>query len=357
MHDWIDSTPQLAALAAACAGAPVIGLDTEFMRVRTYWPELALVQVAHADGIALVDPSRGVDLAPLAPVLTAGRPTLVMHSASEDLVALAPVARAPLAGLFDTQVAAAFAGLGAGLGYQRLVADVLGIAIDKGETRSNWLARPLSADQLRYAEVDVAHLVPLHDALRERLAARGTLAWCLEECARLAAQAADVAVPRNAHWDFRNGWRWPIERQARLKRLLEWREETARRVNRPRLWLFDNPTALALIESPPADTGALSARLAQQKAFPKREYGALLELLREPLPPHAAEVEPIPEPLRGEPERTFDRLRDAVAARAQALDLPPALLASRRVLEDLARTGADLGSLPGWRGQALSSSG
>ena len=357
MHDWIDSTPRLAALAQACAGEAVIGLDTEFMRVRTYWPELALVQVAYGGGVALVDPVAAKDLSPLAPLLTAGTPTLVMHSASEDLVALAPVARAPLRGLFDTQVAAAFAGLGAGVGYQRLVADVLGATIDKGETRSNWLARPLSADQLRYAEVDVTHLVPLHDALRERLAARNTLAWCLEECARLATQAGEAAAPRNAHWDFRNGWRWPRERQARLKRLLDWREAAAQRVNRPRLWLFDNPAALALVESPPADTGALSSKLSQQKAFPKRELEALLELLHSPLAADEAEVEPIPEPLRGEPEREFDRLRDAVAARAVVLDLPPALLASRRVLEDLARAGAGLEGLSGWRREALSGPG
>lgn len=357
MHDWIDTPAALAALATHCAAQPRIGLDTEFMRVRTYWPELALVQVAHAGGVALVEPSRGLDLAPLAPVLVAATPVLIMHSASEDLVALAPIARGALGGLFDTQVAAAFAGLGAGIGYQRLVADVLGIAIDKGETRSNWLARPLSADQLRYAEADVTHLLPLHDALVARLESRGMLAWCLEECGRLAAQAADPAPPRNAHWEFRNGWRWPLERQARLKRLLEWREEAARRVNRPRLWLFDNPTALALVESPPADTGALSARLSMQKAFPKREHAALLELLRAPLAAGEADVEPIPEPLRGDSERTFERLRDAVAARALALDLPPALLASRRVLEDLARTGGSLESLAGWRGAALSESG
>ncbi|HET7844991.1 MAG TPA: ribonuclease D [Xanthomonadales bacterium] len=357
MHDWIDSSTGVTALAQACAGERVIGLDTEFMRVRTYWPELALVQVAHSGGVALVDPVAVPDLSALAPLLTAGTPKLVMHSASEDLVALAPVARAPLRGLFDTQVAAAFAGLGAGIGYQRLVGDVLGIAIDKGETRSNWLARPLSTDQLRYAAADVTHLIPLCEALTTKLEARGTLAWCREECLRLAEQAADPAPPRNAHWEFRNGWRWPRERQARLKRLLEWREATAQRVNRPRLWLFDNPTALSLVESPPGDAGALAARLAQQKAFPKRELGNLLELLEEPLAPGEADVEPIPEPLRGEPEREFARLRDAVAARAQALDLPPALLASRRVLEDLARAGAGLASLPGWRGEALSAPG
>jgi ribonuclease D len=349
MHDWIANPHDLNRLAERLAGARAIGLDTEFMRVSTYWPELALLQVCVDGAVALVDPLACGPLDVLAPMLAdAGTPKL-MHSASEDVIAIAPAAKLGLHGLFDTQIAASFAGIGAGIGYQRLVAELLGVALEKTETRSNWLARPLSAQQLHYAEADVHHLDALHALLRERLQQRGMLDWCLEDCARLARGAV---VPRNPHWEFKTLWRWPLERQARLRRLLDWRERTAQRIDRPRLWLFDNPAAATLIEDPPASASALSTRLASQRGFPKREAEALFEYLQSPLEDAELAIEPIPEPLRGEDEQRFEALRQRVAERATTLDLPAALLAPRRVLEVLARKDA-ISELAGWRSQAL----
>jgi ribonuclease D len=350
MHHWIDTSSALAGLAQTLADAPRIGLDTEFMRVRTYWPELALLQACVDGTVWLVDPLACGPLAPLAPVFARSALPKVMHSASEDVVALAPATGEGFDGLFDTQVAAAFAGLGPGIGYQRLVADLLGVALEKGETRSDWMARPLSARQLHYAEADVLHLDALHDLLGERLERRAMLAWCAEDCARLARGALPPAQP---HWDFKTLWKWPHERQARLRRLLDWREQAARRIDRPRLWLFDNPTAVALVEDPPADARALGARLATQKGFPKREIDPLWHALSAPVEEaDFAGFQPIPEPLRGEAEQCFEALRERVAARAAALDLPPALLAPRRVLETLAR-GLPSPESAGWRSTVL----
>jgi len=349
MHDWIASPDALNRLAERLAGARSIGLDTEFMRVSTYWPELALMQVCVDGAVALVDPLACGPLDALAPMLADGGTPKLMHSASEDVIALAPASQQGLHGLFDTQIAASFAGIGAGMGYQRLVAEMLGVALEKTETRSNWLARPLSAQQLHYAEADVHHLDALHALLRERLQQRGMLAWCLEDCERLARGAV---APRNPHWEFKTLWRWPIERQARLRRLLDWRERAAQRIDRPRLWLFDNPCAATLIEDPPAILSALSTRLATQRGFPKREAEALFEHLQSPLEDAELAIDPIPEPLRGEDEQRFEALRQRVAERATTLGLPPALLAPRRVLEVLARKDA-IGELGGWRSHAL----
>jgi ribonuclease D len=350
MHHWIATPEALAAFVERIADAPAVGLDTEFMRVRTYWPELALLQACVDGEVWLVDPLACGPLDVLAPLLARSDRAKLMHSASEDVIALAPAARDGLDGLFDTQIAAAFAGLGPGIGYQRLVADLVGVALEKGETRSNWLARPLSAQQLRYAEADVLHLAELHAQLTARLAARGMLAWCLEDCARLARGALP---PANPHWEFKTLWKWAPERQARLRRLLDWRERTAQRVDRPRLWLFDNPTAVELIERPPASAAELGARLAGQKGFPKRELDALWDELGAPLADtDLAGFQPIPAPLRDEAERRFEALRERVAARAAALDLPVALLAPRRVLEALAR-GLPAPETAGWRATVL----
>jgi ribonuclease D len=349
MHHWIARTEDLAALAERLAAKPVLGLDTEFMRVRTYWPELALVQLCVEGEVWLVDAPACAAAAALGPRLADPRQVKIMHSASEDVVALAPASGGALAGLFDTQVAAAFCGLGAGIGYQRLVAELLGVVLEKSETRSNWLARPLSAQQLHYAEADVLHLAALHDELRGRLERRGMLAWCLEDCARLARGAV---APANPHWEFKSLWKWPLEQQARLRRLLDWRERTAQRIDRPRQWLFDNPAAIDLVEHPPGGESDLSRRLATQKGFPKRELGALADLLAAPLGPAERDVAPIPEPLRGEAEQGFEALRERVATRAAGLDLPAALLAPRRVLESLAR-GLACPEVDGWRAPLL----
>ncbi len=352
MHQWIADDAAFAALCEQLARSDRVGLDTEFMRVHTFFPELALLQFADGGPVALVDPLPLRSLAPLAALLLAPNPRKIMHSASEDLATLAPIARAPVAGLFDTQIAAGFAGLGHGMGYQRLVADLLGVELEKSHTRSNWLARPLSAGQLGYAAADVAHLCALHDALVERLERRRMLAWCLQECDRVAQVGADDAPPANPHWEFRNAFRWPLERQARLKRLLDWRETVARRVDKPRAWVLDNPAVASLVTEPPATIAELETRMATQRSLPRRERPALLDLLHAPLAPEALEIAPIPEPLRGDYERRVDELRDRVTARAAELELPPALLAPRRLLEAIVR-GQEPAELAGWRREAL----
>lgn len=353
MANILTQAPALAELAERLAQCDRIGLDTEFMRVRTFLPELALIQLRVDGETLLVDPVALPQLAPLSAPLRQDAPLKLMHSASEDLLALAPVAGGALRGLFDTQVAAAFAGLGAGIGYQRLVQEMLGVTLPKSETRSNWLARPLSAAQLEYAAADVEHLPPLHELLLERLERRGMQAWCAEECARMARDAADDSPPENPHWEFRNGWRWPLDVQARLKRLLAWREEVARRIDKPRNWIYDNPGLAALALEPPRSTVALGERTRQQRSFPKRELESLLRLVAQPVTDEERVLAPIPAPLDDAQEQRFEALKARVAARAAELDLPPALIASRRVLEAVVRGLADPDETGGWRAQVL----
>lgn len=355
MHRWIDDPAALAARCQELAAATRIGFDTEFMRVSSFRPRLALLQCAAGAAIDLVDPLAIDSLEPVGALLRSPTPVKLMHSASEDLVALAPVAGAPIAGLFDTQIAAAFAGLGAGIGYQRLVAELLGIEVEKGEQRSDWLRRPLSERQRHYAATDVAHLESIHDQLLERLERRGMLAWVVADCESLASSAAEDLTPTCPHHDFKSLWKWPLERQARLKRLLDWRESTARTIDRPRTWIVDNPTAVDLIERQPRSPGELATRLAALRAFPKRELGTLFELLAAPLEAADLALAPIPTPLDDEEDRRFEALRAAVADRAAALDLPAALLAPRRVLEALARDPATP-AVSGWRRELLADS-
>jgi ribonuclease D len=346
---WTDTREALSALIDRLHGLPRIGLDTEFMRVSTFFPELALVQLQGDGPPALVDPVGCADLSPLAPLLLDAGCTKIMHSASEDLVALAPVAGAPIAGLFDTQVAATFAGLGPGIGYQRLVQALLDIEIGKGETRSDWLQRPLTEQQKCYAAIDVIHLPAMHDLLVAKLEQRQMAAWCREDCDRLAAGPPAVDEP---HLAFTALWKASPDVQARLRLLLRWREALARRINRPRTWILDNSLARSLVETPPADSEALAVRLRSQRSFPKRELLQLFDLLVAPLPEKESSVPPIPPPIRGEPAQQMAQARDRVAARAADLDLPAALVCPRRLLEAWVR-GEHSPELDGWRGEVL----
>src|SRR5690606_18992826 len=233
-----------------------IGLDTEFIRERTYWPQLALVQVALGDGdddILLVDPLAPGIADALRPLLTDAAVLKVMHSPSEDLVAFRHACKVVPQPLFDTQAAAALSGIAAGIGYQRLVQEALGINLPKGETRSDWMRRPLSPSQLEYAADDVRHLFALHDALDARLLGLGRTAWLQEDCARMVANAERDDGDRWPHLSLRAAQFLDEPARHRLLRLLRWREAHARRADRPRSWILDNELAVQLAREPMAD--------------------------------------------------------------------------------------------------------
>ena len=347
MPHWID-TPD--ALHASLARLPaVIGLDTEFIRERTYWPQLALVQVALGpadDDILLVDPLVDGMREPLAALLAAPTVLKVMHSPSEDLVAFRHFCGVLPQPLFDTQLAAALCGLGAGLGYQKLVLAETGIALDKGETRSDWLRRPLSPAQLAYAADDVRHLHALHRHLDARLEAQGRGAWLQEDCRRLLATVADDEGDPWPHLSLRSAQFLDRDAQLRLSRLLRWRESRARGSDRPRSWILDNELAVAIARRAPADLPALQSLLEATPKSPRNLAEAIFHALYTPLADEADA------PLARGDDRDKKQLRamqDAVAAAAAGLGLPEGLLASRRLLEALQDGGGWNGALAGWR--------
>jgi ribonuclease D len=353
--EWIDDPPSLDAVFAGDVPAD-IALDTEFVREKTYWPQLALVQIAIADDAAtggrilLIDPLvPGMNEA-LARVLCDRRTLKLMHSAGEDLIALQHHCGTVPEPLFDTQTAAALCGIGAGLGYQKLVLTMLDETVDKGETRSDWLRRPLSPAQLRYAADDVRHLHRLHRALSTQLHALGREAWLAEDCARALENAAEGAPDRWPHLSLRSAQFLEPDAQALLLRLLRWREAYARTHDRPRSWILDNELAYALARKPPSDADALQTWLDTQPKAPRRLAAALWQALSTPL---ADETE-IPLARGDDRDRVaFKRLQQAVADRSAELGLPDGVLASRRWLEAL-QDGHDWpGALDGWRRRQL----
>ena len=171
----VESWPAEAALA----------LDTEFVRERTYYPKLCLVQVAAGDSLALIDPLAIADARTLAAALADPRRPKLLHAARQDIEALLPLTVIPLAPVFDTQIAAALLGFASQIGYADLVHQLLGVELAKGHARTDWARRPLSPEQLAYAADDVRYLPALAALLDERLITSGRRRWMEEESAAL----------------------------------------------------------------------------------------------------------------------------------------------------------------------------
>ena len=347
MAAWIDRTETLQEFNRR--PGRLIGLDTEFMRTDTFAPRLALIQIEVEGAVALVDPTAGLDLAALSTRLRDPQTASIMYSASEDLDALGPLLPDGLGTLFDTQIAAAFCGLGAGLGYQKLVLAVCGVDLPKGETRSDWLQRPLSPQQLEYAAQDVIHLPALHADLSARLDTRGFTEWHAEDCARMLERARQREADPQPQTGYRGAADWPREQQAMLRRLLLWRDATARRIDKPRPWILDDPRLLDFSSNPPHGSADLLERSKGLRALRGPERAELLDLLNRPLDDQELEFDPIPAQADGEERRMIRSLKEIVVEQANRLDIPEGLLCSRRHLEALYVSRKWPAALEGWR--------
>lgn len=346
----LDSANDAAAQCASLDRGAPLALDTEFMRERTYFPQLALVQATDGSGrILLIDPIAPGMREVLAP-LVAGAHAL-MHSASEDLVAFRHALGVLPKTLFDTQIAAAFAGLGPGLGYQALVQQTLGVSLAKAETRSDWLRRPLSAEQLAYAADDVLHLHAVADALRSRLRDVGRLDWALADMSRMLEIARADREDPQPHLALRPAALLDRPAQARLRRLLLWRERIAQEKDLPKRWLLDNDVAVQLARRPPTSAQALAALLEGSRSA-KRLQDAIAEILESPMSDDESSM-----PLARDGERAdksrLKALQTVIAERAAALQLPEGLLCARRHLEALLSGDEWPAALEGWRREAL----
>ncbi|MGH9106870.1 MAG: ribonuclease D [Acidimicrobiales bacterium] len=256
----VASAGALSSLVDELAAAPRYALDTEFHRERTYWPRLALVQVAWQPDagspprVALVDP-QAVDPMPLAKVL-AGGGVMVAHAASQDLQVLQRSCRALPSCLFDTQVAAGFLGHGSA-SLASLADRFLQLRLAKGDRLTDWSRRPLTASQVAYAAADVAHLLALADAVSSQLSARGRLGWAEEECTALLARPVTPAPPEEAWWRLRDNRQFQGASRGVAQELAAWREQKARALDLPARMVLPDLALLAIAHSPPADDAAL----------------------------------------------------------------------------------------------------
>ena len=347
---WIDRADELAAgverwrAAGTAGGAGDIALDTEFVFERTFRPRLGLIQIAAGGEIALVDAVRIADLQPLAALLEAPDTRKVLHSGSGDVPILRRATGAAPRPLFDTQIAAAFAGLGPSLSYAALIRELFAVELPKHETRTDWLRRPLSPAQLRYAGEDVLHLGAAAAELERRLLALGRLEWALEDSAALADLEADSALPADAWRRVKGLDRLPPRGRAVARALAAWRDREADRLDLARSFLMRDETLLALARldgsgghsGPTALTPQEIAKLPGYEARRHAQHaGRWVEAIAEAnIAAHAgtAPAEPARLPAaERERRRAFeDAISALVARRSGEVGLSPELLLSRR---------------------------
>lgn len=338
-----------ATLSAAIQGAGnVVGVDTEFLRERTFFPIPAIYQIAGAGGVHLVDARVEHSFNALKALLADPRRVKVMHACSEDLEVMDRHLAAAPVNLADTQVAHAFLNPELSISYAALVQAHLGIALDKRQTRSNWLKRPLSREQLQYAREDVAHLPAIWARLREGLTAAGRMGWYAEEMAAVLRRAG--ASRDDDYREIKGARRLSPKQLGALRRLAQWRERQARRRDLPRRRVLDDDQLLSLAQLPTPSKACIVRALPPRTA---RRFGD--ELLREcsraweeDEPPA-----PLPAPLSRRQGQLLQALRGFVEARAEALGMAPGLLGAKRMLQEFVRAGTAAEATLGWRREAL----
>ncbi len=351
-YRFIADNASLAHCVEQVMACEVVVLDTEFMRTDTFYPIPALLQLSDGVHHYLIDPLPIDNWEPLKRLFLAPSTLKVLHSVSEDLEVFQQLLGVLPQPLLDTQVGAALAGFGAGLGYQRLLDNLLGIAIVKDETRSNWLQRPLSDAQCEYAVLDVVHLMPAFLKIRDALEQQGRMAWWLEEGERCIARAQEPLDPSDYFRKIKTAWRLSASDQLCLRALCAWREQMAREQNVPRGRIVKDAVCVELAKRRPQTVAAL-ARIKGIGPSSVRRYGeALCALVAADYVDDGSVV--LESPLNSQQKAQAQAFRANLDALSERASLPRELLASKKDVEESVRQGRLTPGLEGWRSIHLS---
>ncbi|MGR3807965.1 ribonuclease D [Pasteurella testudinis] len=224
---WINSNKQLQTVCQQARQKSAVALDTEFIRTRTFYPKLGLIQLYDGERLSLIDPLSIDDLSPFTALLADHHVLKILHACSEDLEVFQTYFQQQPKPMIDTQIMADFLGFQNSTGFAKLVAHYFGLELDKGASRTDWLARPLSEQQLQYAAADVWYLLPLYHKMQPLLAQTEWQSAVAEECDFLLTRAAEPDDPENAYLKIGNAWRLQNERLLSLKLLAKWRMNVA----------------------------------------------------------------------------------------------------------------------------------
>jgi ribonuclease D len=337
-------------IAGELRGATFIGLDTEFMREKTFFAELCLVQVATTSAIYCIDPLGNADMLQFWDA--AMQSGWVVHSARQDIEVIYQAAERMPSQLFDTQVAAGLLGHAPQLGYANLVSTLFGVELAKSHTRADWSRRPLADAELLYAAEDVQYLLPARDLLAEQLDKRGRLRWADEDSALLLNPALYDTDPRLAINRLKGAKNLRGRRRVAAAELAAWRETEALRANRPRQWIARDSALLEIANRLPQTTAALNDVDDLPGGLVRRSGDQILELVASSCGDDDG-YRPSTAPDEAQ-KALLKKLQQVVAECAADLGLAAETVASRKELSAVIIDGIrDSRVFSGWRHQIV----
>lgn len=359
--NYIDNKEALISLAGVLESQPWIALDTEFLRERTYRPELCLLQIAAGDTLACVDPLALDNIDPLLDVIYNPSITKVLHAAGQDLEIFYWLRGSIPENLFDTQIAAPLLGYQEQIGYANLVKEVLAVELSKSHSRADWTRRPLPPQQLNYAADDVIYLAKMYPAMRDELKELNRLEWLDQEW-------IDLTNPHLYEKPVEEMWKKLRQidklkgpRLAIAQQLAAWRELTARERNLPRNWLLKDDVLIDLAKQMPVDESELKHIRGLSDGLRRQHGSAITALIKKArdTKPEKFIIPPRKSKLTSNQDASLDVLSAVVKTHATRLRINPSILAPRKSLEELITGKRDTAIMQGWRrqliGQALCS--
>ncbi len=348
----------------------LLALDTEFVRTNTFYGQLGLIQLSAAQTCYLIDPIKVNAWDTFCEIFCEPTRLVILHSASEDLNLLATSLNIMPSRLFDSQIAGAFLGLGFSLSYQALVQLILGQHVEKDVTRSNWLARPLSKRQLRYAADDVYYLPALEENLRKQLILENKFDWFEDECLSLLKTSEGFEDPSNwetSYSQISGSWKLTTEHLECLQQLCYWREAQARQRNKPKSWIAKDSDLLTMSVII-GDSNHISIKtLMEETKIDKRFLSSDGEEIIEKLSNSRYELKPIEKgllnyPLSSSSRKILKQCQERASEVANKLSISPELLARKRLLQKIVKDYEYSGTLiwpnefSSWRKEVLNDS-
>lgn len=357
-HLWLRDAAALDGWLAELAPGTPVAIDSEFERTSTFFAIPGLVQVATRDSARLIEPEAVDASTHFREWLGDSSQPKWLYAMSEDIELFREWLGCPVQGAVDIQIAAALAGEGMSVGYARLVEALFGVALGKEETRSDWLRRPLSEAQQRYALADVLYLIPMAEFLLKRLQELGLDEALVEESERFSRDLQSQSTPERYYLKLRGGWRLSHQQQEVLQSLCQWREEQARKQDTPRSRLVGDKQLLAVAERMPTDLSELAEVRELSPVITRKHGDAMLERVDRSRYQEQNLPEYIEGPLTRTEQTVYSDVKSLALQCCESASIPPELFAPRKKLEAAVREGVQRNAVPrllgeGWRGKLM----
>lgn len=347
---YLSTHAELAQFCELASAAKVIAVDTEFLRERTYFPKLCLVQVAAGDHIAAIDPILIEDLSPLAALFEDPSVTKVFHACGQDLEVLLDGMGVVCAPVFDTQLAAAFLGLRQQVSYASLVESYCGVRLAKAESLTDWSRRPLDPEQLTYAEDDVRYLPGIYERMMAELVEKDRLSWVAPEMDALCDLSHIRRDPRESYLRLRRAGSLTRRQLAVAREVCAWREETAACRDLPRKWVASDEVIVEVCKRTPTTLDRLR-RIRGTDQIGEREARGLLEAVARGAACPADECPKIARHARpsADVESVVDLMYAVLRLVSEQSGVATQLIATRDELLDFAQSREGSPLATGWR--------